>query len=229
MKGSLISWCRELPCALLLVLAGGFACNSTAYMLSTGSDFLLSGEPAGSRQYRGPGQGTVLSIDEQGPPGSKNIDPLGLVSLAMNVAPHTQAWVDELQMANLGVMVQHGQLHSVFTVGALYAHPDLTWSLGYGLGKHIPLSRFSLNVDALAQLINVQRLDPHELDLVTRLRFSAEWHLNDNMKAFAGISWNNLRLSSSDPPTCPEWRSESARGGRTWKSRWPGFFVGLQF
>ncbi|MBD3345401.1 MAG: hypothetical protein GF401_10100 [Chitinivibrionales bacterium] len=166
---------------------------------------------------------------KKSPSDRKVIDvPPSFITFGKWVGSHSQTWLDEVGMMNLGLRVPHSRCYSLFTAGIIPSKTNRCFSVGYGIGKDISLPGFCLNVDLLTQALNVEKLELDKLDFITRIRLSGEWKINSHMNFFAGVSWSNITGSS---PTlyAPHWNAESIRQGRTWKKKWPGFFIGIQF
>lgn len=72
--------------------------------------------------------------------------PAGLVSLTRNGQWHVEAWGDGNRFFHLGFRLGSRYVYTLFTTGYRPDNPA-RWSYGIGMGGHIPLDPFFVNVD----------------------------------------------------------------------------------
>ncbi|AKI99770.1 hypothetical protein ATI61_10937 [Archangium gephyra] len=81
---------------------------------------------------------------------------LGLLSFVGNGQQHVQAWGSEMAMTNVALKLGGRHMHTLFTVGLRPEREgrQRLWSAGLGMGGHIPVGHFFVDVDALAHSLH---------------------------------------------------------------------------
>ena len=161
--------------------------------------------------------------------------PIGLINFVKDNPLHLQFWGSDTEVTNLGIRIGSRHAYSLLMVGG-YPHGDSgRWSLGFGLGGHIPITKqLFLNVDLITRgVVYTDELsgmlsddDPNALN---KLRLAVGWEKDKWFSVFGGISLNTFitrRLDTSD---------FGYGFGRVYRRDdiitrvWPGFFAGVQF
>ncbi|MCK8499181.1 LA_2272 family surface repeat-containing protein [Myxococcus fulvus] len=162
---------------------------------------------------------------------------VGLLSFVGNGQAHLQLWASDVALTNVGVKLGGRHLYTLFTVGL---NPPMggerrRYTLGAGVGGHIPAGRFFFDVDLLGSSVHANRLFDFDDDtnhVLGQLRVMAGWQLSKRFAVFGGVSANTLvTWNGSDPwkdlGIGPEWR-EVSDSGRTIVRTWPGILAGVQ-
>jgi hypothetical protein len=202
-----------------LQLAGG---------VNVARDF--SGAQIAPVNITGTGRGVQLGVVNV----ADDIDvPIGVVNVIKNGQFHLNAWTSEAAVAGIGIKTGSKKVYSVLTLG-LRPDGDSSFLLaGFGLGGHISLNRFFVDIDGVAG--NVYRW-PHWFwtesadgyRFLTTLRVTGGWQVTDNVAITAGPTANLWLSSHGDARDVPMYGLPVAgfHGGSF--ALWPGFTAGLQ-
>lgn len=157
--------------------------------------------------------------------------PIGLVSIVKHGMFHVNVWATEFAPVNVGIKTGSRTIYNVFMVGW---HPggDSTRSFGgLGIGGHIPLNRFFVDVDLLSHGVwtGPRWKEDIDSDLLSSLRFTGGWQVTDRLAITAGPTlnvWVSDREDGSQVPfyDAPLYKWDGSEHVRIW----PGFSVGLQ-
>jgi hypothetical protein len=154
--------------------------------------------------------------------------PIGLVSIVKNGPFHINAWATEFSPVNIGVKTGSRIIYNVFMLGWRPGGDDPRLYAGLGIGGHIPLDRFFVDIDILnyGEYHDRQWFREGGSDLLSSLRLTGGWHLSDMLALTAGPTLN-LRVSEHEDESANEAALFDA--GEDWDvSIWPGFTVGLE-
>jgi hypothetical protein len=163
--------------------------------------------------------------------GNLHGEALGLVSVVGNGQHHLNLWYDETGLINIGMKLGTRRLYNVFTLGLEPRSDSLRWYTGLGLGGHIPLHRFFLDLDGL---VGSERTVPwweySAFSLLSRLRCTGGWEITRGVALTAGPTLNLLVSRPGTAPDLPGARIPhyEFRPGANRVRIWPGFTVGLQ-
>jgi hypothetical protein len=163
---------------------------------------------------------------------AKDVDvPIGLVSIVENGQFHVNAWASEFSPVNFGIKTGSKTIYNVFMFGCQPGGDATQLLAGLGIGGHIPLNRFFVDIDALGS--NVYRgpewFQDGEVDLMSSLRLTGGWQLTDVLALTAGPTLN-VRVSDHQGESAIQVRGAALfDSAGDWNVRiWPGFTIGLQ-
>jgi uncharacterized protein YjbI with pentapeptide repeats len=133
--------------------------------------------------------------------------PIGLINIVKDGQIHIDVWSSEPQHdgmppnVNFGVKLGSKYIYSLLAVGSQFAPDPIKWNSIFpifGIGGHIPINSFYINIDILSSLdtkVNESIVSNiKNSDLINKLRLSAGWQFVDYLSVFAGAS---LNVSSS--------------------------------
>ncbi len=142
--------------------------------------------------------------------------PIGLVSIVKYGQFHVNAWATEFAPLNIGIKTGSRMVYNVFSLGWRPGGDEPRLYAGLGIGGHIPLERFFVDIDILNHGVYRDRQWYREggAELLSSLRLTGGWQFNDFLAFTAGPTLN-LSVFEDDG------RDEEVRV-------WPGFTVGLQ-
>ncbi|ATB44914.1 LA_2272 family surface repeat-containing protein [Corallococcus macrosporus] len=159
---------------------------------------------------------------------------VGILSLVGGGQARLQAWASDVALTNVGVKLGGRHIYSLFTVGYSPAIDEdrRRFVMGAGLGGHIPVGRFFVDLDAVGSTIHTKRLFEDSHHILAQLRLTAGWQVAKHFAVFGGVSANTLvTWDGSDRweelGIGPQWRSVSDEG-RTTVRMWPGLLAGVQ-
>ncbi|NVI97787.1 caspase family protein [Myxococcus sp. AM009] len=155
--------------------------------------------------------------------------PVGLVSIARNGQFHVEAFGNDFNYANTAIKVGSRYLYTTLVLGMGSmegARGPSHWSLGLGLGAHIPVSeRFFLDVDAVTNTLYDWSVSFEGNSLLHQLRLVAGFQVAPNLAIIGGPTLNVLHDVSGEPASnLSRLPSLDAGGVRLW----PGVQVGLR-
>jgi hypothetical protein len=159
--------------------------------------------------------------------------PVGIVNIIRTGQFHIDAWTSEAAMVNVGLKTGSRYVYSVVSFGL---HPTGDTSLllaGLGLGGHIPLNRFFVDVDAITSNVYpwphwfwTDTADGYRF--LTTLRVTGGWQVTDRVAVIAGPTANLWLSDTGNSWDLPMYGLP--RGGFYARhfAVWPGFTAGLQ-
>ncbi|NVJ08763.1 caspase family protein [Myxococcus sp. AM001] len=155
--------------------------------------------------------------------------PVGLVSIARNGQFHVEAFGSDFNYANTAIKVGSRYLYTTLVLGMGSmegARGPSHWSLGLGLGAHIPVSeRFFLDVDAVSNTLYDWNVSFEGDRLLHQLRLVAGFQVAPNLAIIGGPTLNVLHDVSGEPASNPSRLPSLDAGG---VRLWPGVQVGLR-
>jgi hypothetical protein len=157
--------------------------------------------------------------------------PIGLVAIVENGPFHVNAWANEFSPVNVGVKFGSKYIYNIFMAGWRPGGESSMVFGGIGLGGHIPMKRFFVDIDLLSHgvFLGPDWFPEGGSDLLSSLRATAGWQVMRGLAITAGPTvcvW----VSDHEPgtnvpiygtPFCHWYGSENV-------CIWPGFTVGLQ-
>ena len=157
--------------------------------------------------------------------------PIGLVSIVKHGMFHASVWATEFAPVNVGIKTGSNTIYNVFMVGWQPDGESTRMFGGLGLGGHIPLNRFFVDIDLLSHGVwtGPNWFPEGSSDLLSSLRLTGGWQVTDRLAVTAGPTlnvWVSEREDGSQVPfyDAPLYKWDGSRHVRIW----PGFSVGLQ-
>ncbi len=145
--------------------------------------------------------------------------PIGLVSIIRLGQFHLNVWASEIAVVNIGLKTGSRRIYSTINLGLRPQRDSSLLLTGLGIGCHIPLGRFFLDLDGGASSAWrwphwFQTTSAKDYGLFSTLRVTAGWQLGE-------------RIAISVGPTASVWLTTVSPSpfGQT---VWPGFTIGLQ-
>ena len=157
--------------------------------------------------------------------------PIGLLSIVKNGQFHVNVWASEFSLVNLGIKTGSKTIYNVFMFGCQPGGDSTRLLAGLGIGGHIPLNRFFVDIDALSH--NLWRGPEWFVEggpnLLSSLRLTGGWQLTDMLALTAGPALNVWVSDREDGSAIPVYDAPLFHWERDVNVRiWPGFTVGLQ-
>jgi hypothetical protein len=157
--------------------------------------------------------------------------PIGLVSIVKNGPFHVNVWANEFSPVNVGIKFGSKYIYNIFMAGWRPSGESSMVFGGIGLGGHIPMKRFFVDIDLLSHgvFLGPDWFPEGGSDLLSSLRATAGWQVMRGLAITAG-------------PTVCVWVSDHEPGTNVpiygapfshWYGSenvciWPGLTVGLQ-
>ncbi|MCI0569821.1 MAG: hypothetical protein L0Y66_03650 [Myxococcaceae bacterium] len=157
--------------------------------------------------------------------------PIGLVSLIGNGQFHVQAWSSDLALTNVGLKFGGKHIYTLLGVGYQPGgREERRWTSNVGVGGHIPLGRFYVDVDAVASSLYSRFLYDNDLrNLVAQLRLLGGLQLAPRFAVFGGITANTLvEWGEGELERLGNRFAWERTNGDTTVRVWPGLVAGVQ-
>ncbi|MBJ6760541.1 caspase family protein [Myxococcaceae bacterium JPH2] len=158
--------------------------------------------------------------------------PLGLLSIEREGQFHVEVWSSDIQLTNLGLKFGGRYLYTTLIAGMGPDDRLDRFSLGIGLGGHIPVSeRFWVDVDVAAHAVTPMR-KPFEdsVPLLGQVRAMVGFQVLPRLAVFAGPTYNVFATWDETPDfqSITTMRVHTQWDLSTRLQNWPGFQVGLR-
>ena len=187
----------------------------------------LEGAQVGVVNVAGSGRGAQVGVVNV----AEDIDvPIGLVNVIKNGQFHVNVYATEFSFANIGIKTGSKVVHTILTLG-WQPGSDTQLVSGLGIGGHIPLDPFFVDIDAVQHFLvrgfgNWEKNSDRQL---TTLRLIGGWQLADGLALTAGPTLNIWTSPWEDGSAVPFYNLPIYhREGNSNVRIWPGFAVGLQ-
>ncbi|HEX8540031.1 MAG TPA: caspase family protein, partial [Cystobacter sp.] len=157
--------------------------------------------------------------------------PVGLLSFVKQGQLHLELWSSDIMLTNVGVKLGGRHVYSTFVAGFDPTDRLQRFSLGAGLGVHIPLgTRFWVDVDAVGSSVQPLR-EPFTGDnLLAQARAMVGFQILPRLAVFAAPTYNvYLAFSPEDRRDMTRFTSRERpqdNGGSM--QYWPGLQLGLR-
>jgi hypothetical protein len=142
---------------------------------------------------------------------SKRLDgaAIGLINYAGNGIFAPTLWTSDTSAANLGLKMGSKYVYGIFGMGVHPVEDEQRFTLIYGIGGHIDIRRFWVEIDATIDLINDNWMwdedEPWkdvELGYIYKFRPTLGFRIIDELSVFAGPTLNTYM---SEKPHDDEW------------------------
>lgn len=157
---------------------------------------------------------------------------LGLLNFISDGRTHLSALISECRFMSLNLKHGSDYFHNIYSIGVRPTATGISWSVGLGLGWHIPLpARFFVDIDLVANHVNEGREFTMELNLLSTARAVIGWRPFPGIGIVAGPTLNVFVSKVGDPTRYAPFQSDETgqRDEPVVAAIWPGFVVGLQF
>ncbi|AEI66668.1 caspase family protein [Corallococcus macrosporus] len=155
--------------------------------------------------------------------------PVGLVSLVRDGQFHVEAFGNDFNYANTALKMGSRHFYTTLVVGmgtAQGARGPSHWSLGLGLGAHLPFTeRFFLDVDAVSNTLYGWNMKFEGNRLVHQLRLVAGFQVARDLALIGGPTLNVMHDVNGEPVSNVSRLTRQAAGDVL---LWPGVQVGLR-
>jgi len=173
-----------------------------------------------ARRSRGLQLGLVNVADE-----SEGV-PLGLVNIVRNGYRAVEMWSSDTAAFNAGVKLGGRRFYTILTA----ASDESRFMAGWGLGVHTPFDGYYIDVDLLGYSIVDHDFEETEDDLLTKLRVSAGYRVNQHISVFGGVSANGtFAFGDKDGEGVSKFDGKRIDTDDFVLRLTPGFFAGIQF
>ncbi|WNG26764.1 caspase family protein [Cystobacter fuscus] len=157
--------------------------------------------------------------------------PVGLLSFVKQGQLHLELWSSDIHLTNVGVKLGGRHVYSTFVGGFDPTDRLQRFSLGFGLGAHIPLgTRFWVDVDAVGSSVHLLREPFAGNNLLAQARAMVGFQILPRLAVFAAPTYNVYFAF------LPEERRDMTRftarerplGNGGSMQYWPGIQLGLR-
>lgn len=158
--------------------------------------------------------------------------PLGIVSVAGNSRFHANVWVDETSLLNVALKILTGRIYNVYALGYNPIGDPLMSKFGLGLGTHIPLDPFFVDIDAVQYNVaeGIRFWNQEGYNGLTTVHFTGGWQVLPGLAVTAGPSINIWFSTERDGEDVRNFGLLIADydGAETYTDIWLGFSLGLE-
>jgi hypothetical protein len=155
--------------------------------------------------------------------------PFGLLSLVKNGQFHVEAYGSDVNFANTAIKVGSRHFYTTAVVGmgsVAGSQGPSHWSLGFGLGGHIPVAeRFFIDIDGVTHSIYAWDSSFTTMQLHHQIRVIGGFRLAKHFAIIAGPTMNMLHSVDNEPTTG---LSRFSRQGPQHFIWWPGVQAGIR-
>jgi hypothetical protein len=208
------------------VAAGQMSGLQLAGVVNAADEF--SGAQVGLVNIAGSGRGLQLGLVNI----AEDMDvPIGLVSIVKNGMFHANVWATEFAPVNVGIKTGSNIIYNVFMVGWRPDGESTRVYGGLGIGGHIPINRFFVDVDLLSHGVfsGPDWFPEGGSDLLSSLRLTGGWQVTRRLAVTAGPTLNVWVSDHEDGSRVPFYDAPLYKWDGSEHVRvWPGFSVGLQ-
>jgi vacuolar-type H+-ATPase subunit F/Vma7 len=127
--------------------------------------------------------------------------PFGLLSYVRDGYHKVEFATDENLLSTISLRTGVNALHNIFLAGAQFTGEDRAWTVGYGLGTAIPLSRrFYLSFDVTGQQVQVMGTGNIDYNLLSKAYLGLEFRIAKKFSISAGptLNWLNADSEGTD-------------------------------
>ncbi|MCP4131064.1 MAG: hypothetical protein GY754_08800 [bacterium] len=149
--------------------------------------------------------------------------PIGLINIIKNSELHGEIWWEETNFFKVALKQQLKNLNLIYVVGVDTVFNSL--SFGFGYGAHIPIEKFYIDIDILANSIYPSMKNFNKQIFHAQTRLILGYKILERFAIFAGASYN---YSTNFGENTPLVKPLSATYGSENHAHWPGFFFGVQ-
>ncbi len=156
--------------------------------------------------------------------------PIGLLNIIRKGLHHVSLTTSDLNALNLGLRLGGRYFYTLVTAGMQPQFRPVQWSMGLGMGGHIPISeRTFIAIDLAAHKLTAQKFN--DLHMLTRVRALVGFRIMPRFAVVAGLSGNVLAEFDGHRLDAQAYgiQAELHRDSDLRVTAWPGFVGGLEF
>lgn len=157
---------------------------------------------------------------------------IGLLSYSRRFPLRYQVWADDVNLANVGIKI-HGSkyIYNVLSAGGQPVGGLKRYSLGWGIGGHVPIRSLYIDFDGMLQGIRFEG-DASSVYLLAQYRTVLGWRVNERFAIFAGPTYNTY-LSHDEGPNAARnvtvFGTSREYDGKFRAREWRGVMAGVEF
>jgi vacuolar-type H+-ATPase subunit F/Vma7 len=126
--------------------------------------------------------------------------PFGLLSYVHDGYHKIEFATDENLLSTISLRTGVNTLHNIFLAGAQFTGTDRVWTIGYGLGTAIRLSRrFYLSADITGQQVQAMNTGNIDYNLLSKAFAGVEYRIAEKFSIAAGPTLNWLNSDTQGP------------------------------
>ncbi len=158
--------------------------------------------------------------------------PIGVLSLVGNGQFHVQAYASDIALTNVALKLGSKHVYSIVTVGHQPGDAkSRRWLTGLGIGGHIPLGRFYVDIDGITSSGGLDVFGSRDELLLSQLRLIGGFQVAPRFSVFGGVTgnvlveWENRSGDKLGLDAAPRWEEQNSHNT---VSIWPGLVAGIQ-
>lgn len=157
---------------------------------------------------------------------------IGLLSYSRRFPLRYQVWADDVNLANVGVKI-HGSkyIYNVLSAGGQPMGGLKRYSLGWGIGGHVPIRNLYIDFDGMLQSLRFEG-DAASVYVLGQVRTVIGWHVTERFAVYAGPTYNTYVSHDGGPNAARNvtiFGTSREYDGKFRGREWKGVMAGVEF
>ncbi len=152
---------------------------------------------------------------------------IGLISVSADGIFDVNAWSSDFLTFNGGIRVGTRNIYNIYAYGISPFNADLPFGFGAGIGGHIPVKKFFVDIDGMAWSMHRSYISFERINLVNTFRVMGGYTFSKYFSVFAGPTLNVSIQDNHYEPFLPNYFYESINQDNTIRIA-PGFVAGIR-
>lgn len=152
---------------------------------------------------------------------------IGLISVSSDGIFDVNAWSSDFLTFNGGIRVGTRNIYNIYAYGISPFNADLPFGFGAGIGGHIPLKKFFVDIDGMAWSMHRSYISFERINMINTFRVMGGYTFSRYFSVFAGPTLNVSVQDNHYEPFLPNYFYESINTDNTVRIA-PGFVVGVR-
>ena len=152
---------------------------------------------------------------------------IGLISVSSDGIFDVNAWSSDFLTFNGGIRVGTRNIYNIYAYGISPFNADLPFGFGAGIGGHIPLKKFFVDIDGMAWSMHRSYISFERINMINTFRVMGGYTFSRYFSVFAGPTLNVSVQDNYYEPFLSNYFYESINANNTVRIA-PGFVVGVR-
>ncbi|MEP7127642.1 MAG: hypothetical protein ABI729_02190 [Chitinophagales bacterium] len=152
---------------------------------------------------------------------------IGLISVSSDGIFDVDAWTSDFLTFNGGIRVGTRNIYNIYAYGVSPFNDELPFGFGVGIGGHIPVKRFFVDIDGMAWSMHRSYVSFSRVNMINTLRVMGGFTINKYLSVFAGPTFNVSVQDNRYDPFLPNYFYENVSDNTTVRLA-PGFVAGIR-
>ncbi|MBK9731951.1 MAG: hypothetical protein IPO83_11810 [Chitinophagaceae bacterium] len=152
---------------------------------------------------------------------------IGLISVSSDGIFDVDVWSSDFLTFNGGIRVGTRNIYNIYAYGVSPFNDELPFGFGVGIGGHIPLKKFFVDIDGMAWSMHRSYVSFSRVNMINTLRVMGGFTINKYLSVFAGPTFNVSVQDNRYDPFLPNYFYENVSDNTTVRLA-PGFVAGIR-